>query len=142
MTSIALRMRQPFALDEKTKMFLHWALIWVLMANVGFMALWFIGAPMRWWEIGIIGFTGLIVKRFPFWVRYLSFLGVMTYSALTFIGGLFNLNLSSLTYSVRFFLELKPGNAVEYIGVGAALVLILGIAFKLISAIPISRVQR
>ena len=131
MTSIALRMQPSFTLDEETKRFLRWALIWVLMANVGFMALWFIGAPLRWWEIGVIGFTGLIVKRFPFWVRYLSFITVMTYSALTFIGGLFNLNLSSLTYSIRFFLELKPGNAVEYIGVGAALVLILGIVFKL-----------
>lgn len=131
MTSIALRMQQSFTLDEEAKKFLHWVLIWVLMANVGFMALWFIGAPVRWWEIGVIGFTGLVVKRFPFSVRYLSFLGVMTYSALTFIGGLFNLNLSSLTYSIRFLLELKPGNAVEYIGVGAALVLILGIVFKL-----------
>ncbi len=131
MTSIALRMQQSFTLDEEVRKFLHWVLIWVMMANVGFMALWFIGAPVRWWEIGVIGFTGLIVKRFPFWVRYLSFLGVMTYSALTFIGGLFNLNLSSLTYSMRFFLELKPGSAFEYIGVGVALVLILGIVFKL-----------
>ena len=131
MTSIALRMQPSFTLDEETKRFLHWVLIWVLMANVGFMALWFIGAPMRWWEIGVIGFTGLIVKRFPFWVRYLSFITVMTYSALTFISGLFNLNLWSLTYSVRFSLELKPGSAVEYIGAGFALVIILGIVFKL-----------
>lgn len=131
MTSMALRMRQSFALDDEVKKFLNWVLIWVLMANVGFMALWFIGAPMRWWEIGVIGFTGLIVKRFPFWLRYLSFIAVMTYSALTFIGGLFNLSLSSITYSVRFFLEIKPGNAAEYIGVAAALVLILGIVFKL-----------
>ncbi len=131
MTSMALRLPRSFTVDEETKKFIHWVLIWVLMANVGFMALWFIGAPVRWWEIGVIGFTGLIVKRFAFWVRYLSFIGVMTYSTLNFIGGLFNLNLSSLTYSIRFFLELKPGNAFEYIGVGAALILILGIVFKL-----------
>lgn len=131
MTSIALRIPQQFALDEEMKRFLHWALIWVFLANIGFMALWFIGAPQRWWEIGIIGFTGLVAKRFPFWLRYMSFIAVMTYSVLIFIGGMFNLNLSSLTYSIRFFLELKPGNAVEYLGVAAALVLILGIVYKL-----------
>jgi hypothetical protein len=132
MNAIAMRLSGGFAVDDETRRFLNWALIWVLLANVGFMALWFIGAPPRWWEIGIIGFTGLFAKRFPFWLRYLSFVGVMVYSVLNFIGGLFNLNISSLTYSIQFFLELKPGSAGEYMAVGGAMVLIMGIAFKLL----------
>lgn len=129
--AIAIAQRVGITLDDELKRFLNWALIWVFMANIGFMALWFIGAPQRWWEIGVIGFTGLIAKRFPFWLRYIAFVGVMTYSVLVFIGGLFNLNISSLMHSVRFFLELKPANSYEYIGVGFALVLILGMVFQL-----------
>ncbi len=132
MNAIAMRLSGGFTIDEETKRFLNWALIWVVLANVGFMALWFIGAPPRWWEIGVIGFTGLIAKRFPFWLRYIAFVGVMMYSILNFIGGLFNLNIASLTHSIRFFLELKPGSATEYIMVGAAMLLIFGIAFKLL----------
>ena len=56
----------------------------------------------------------------------------MVYSALTFVGGLFNLHLSSLAHSIQFFLELKPASAVEYIAVATALVIIMGLAFKLL----------
>lgn len=129
--AIAIAQRVGITLDDEMKRFLNWALIWVFMANIGFMALWFIGAPQRWWETGVIGFTGLIAKRFPFWLRYLVFVGVMTYSVLVFIGGLFNLNISSLMHSVRFFLELKPSSSYEYIGVGVGLLIILGMVFQL-----------
>ena len=132
MNAIAMRLPGGLIIDDEMKRFLNWALIWVVLANAGFMALWFIGAPPRWWEIGVIGFTGLFAKRFPFWLRYISFVSVMIYSVLIFIGGLFNLDISSLAYSVRFFLELNPASAAEYIAVGTAMVLILGIAYKLL----------
>jgi hypothetical protein len=132
MNAIAMRLSGGFTIDDEAKRFLNWVLIWMLLANIGFMALWFIGAPPRWWEIGVIGFTGLVVKRFSFWLRYAAFIGVMVYSVLNFIGALFNLNIASLTYSIQFFYELKPGSADQYIAVGGAMVLILGIAFKLL----------
>ncbi len=131
MTSVALNWKGAWAVDEELKSFFNWALIWILLANIGYMALWFVGGPMRWWEIGVIGFTGLFAKRWPFWPRYIAFLAVMVYSALVYLGGLFNLNISSLIYSIQFFLELKPANSIEYIGVGITILIILGLAFHL-----------
>jgi Sulfatase len=121
-----------FQLDAEMQRFLNWVLVWVVLANICFLPLWFIGAPPRWMEIGIIGFTGLLAKHFPFWLRYLSFVSVLTYSALVFIGGLFNLSLSSLAYSVQFALELTPGSAYQYIVVGGAILVIMGVAYKLL----------
>jgi phosphoglycerol transferase MdoB-like AlkP superfamily enzyme len=132
MNAIAMRITNGFTMDDEIKRFLNWVFIWVLLANAGYMALWFIGAPPRWWEIGVIGFTGLIVKRFPFWARYVSFVAVMIYSTLNFVGAMFNLSVSSLTYSIQFFLELKPDSAVEYIIVGISILAVLAIAFKLL----------
>jgi hypothetical protein len=131
MTAAIAPKRFAIALDEEAKRFLNWALIWVLLANIGYMALWFVGAPPRALEIGIIGFAGLIAKRFNFWLRYGVFLIVSIYAALVFLGGLFNLSLASLLYSVKFFFELKPANASEYITVAVALLLIFGMVFRL-----------
>ncbi len=132
MNVAAMGMPKGFTIDDEIKRFFNWVFIWVFLANVGFMALWFVGAPPRWWEIGVIGFTGLIAKRFPFWARYVSFVAVITYSTLNFIGGMFNLSLASLAYSVQFFLELKPDSAIEYIAVGISILIILGVAFRLL----------
>lgn len=121
-----------WSLDTEMKRFANWALVWVLLANIGFMALWFSGAPPRHFEIVYAGIIGLIVKRMPFIVRYLSFLGIMTWSVLKFVGGLFNLSISSLLYSLQFFAELKPANSIDYLAAGAAIFIILGIAWKLI----------
>ncbi len=133
MTAATITGSKPaFSFDAEWRRFGNWLLVWVVMANVGFAALWFVGAPPRFFDIFVAGFVGLIVKRFPFWLRYISFTGFMVWSVLKFIGGLFSLSLSSLVYSIQFFLEIKPENSMEYIGVGVAILLILGIAFKVI----------
>ncbi|MBP7951943.1 MAG: sulfatase-like hydrolase/transferase [Sphingorhabdus sp.] len=133
MTAAVINTPKPaFAFDAEWRRFGNWLLVWVVMTNIGFAALWFVGAPPRFFDIVVAGFVGLIVKRFPFWLRYLAFTGFMVWTVLKFIGGLFSLTLSSLVYSIQFFLEIKPENSVEYLGVGAAIVLILIIALKVI----------
>jgi hypothetical protein len=124
--------KPAFSFDAEWRRFGNWLLVWVVMANAGFIALWFVGAPPRFFDIVVAGFIGLIAKRFPFWLRYLSFVGFMVWTVLKFIGGLFSLTMSSLLYSIQFFLEIKPENSMEYIGVGIAILLILGIAFKVV----------
>lgn len=105
--------------------FFNWALVWIGLANLPFMAMWFVGAPPRFLEIALAGFAGLIVKRMPRVVQWLTFTAVMLYSVLAFVSGLFNLVISSLFYSLQFFAEIKPTNSAEYIAAGVVVVGIL-----------------
>ncbi|HEY9090119.1 sulfatase-like hydrolase/transferase [Parasphingorhabdus sp.] len=104
--------------------FINWALIWLGLANIPFMAMWFVGAPPRYFEITVGGIVGLIVKRMPRIIQFAAFTGIMTYSTLSFVAGLFNLEMGSLLYSMQFFAEIKPGNSAEYI---AAIIVIFAI---------------
>ena len=133
-TSLAAQFERPafWSVDEELKKFGSWVLVWVVLANIGFAALWFSGAPPRHFEIVYAGLIGLVVKRFPFIIRYLSFVGIMTYSALKFVGGLFNLDISSLLYSLQFFAEIKPANSFDYIAAAIAILFIMGLAWKLL----------
>lgn len=133
-TSLVAELERPvyWRMDEDLKRFGNWLLVWVILANIGFVFLWISGAPPRHLEIVVAGVIGLVVKRLPFIVRYLSFAGMMTWSMLKFVGGLFNLSMSSLFYSLQFFAEIKPGNSIDYIFGAVAILVILGIAWKLL----------
>lgn len=120
------------ALDSEMQRFINWVLVWVVLANIGFIILWAVGAPPRHIEIVTIGLVGLIVRRMPYWMRALAFIGVMVFAILCFIGGLFNLDFSSLVYSMKFFAEINPTDSVEYIVVGTAVVIVMAIALKLL----------
>lgn len=134
MTTVTAELPSPafWSIDAEAKRFGRWVLVWILLANIGFMALWLSGAPPRHLEIVYAGILGLIVKRMPFIVKYLAFAGIMTWSALKFVGGLFNLSISSLLYSFQFFAEIKPGNSIDYISAAAAMVIILGLGWKIL----------
>ncbi|WP_373476723.1 sulfatase-like hydrolase/transferase [Sphingorhabdus sp.] len=119
-------------LDDEAKKFANWLLIWVVLANIGFVAMWFSGAPPRHMDIIYAGLLGLVVKRMPFLVRYFAFAGILTFSTLKFVGGLFNLDMSSLLYSLQFFAEIKPGNSIDYIAGAFAILIVLVVAWKLL----------
>lgn len=123
MTTLTMEKPVPrFSADFRR--FANWALVWIGLANVPFMAMWFVGAPPRFMEIAIAGFVGLIVKRMPRIVQWTAFAAVMAWSLLSFVAGLFNLAMDSLLYSLQFFAEIKPGNSAEYI---VAAIVVLGI---------------
>lgn len=133
MTAITMKRKFGIALPKvELNRFLHWTLVWIVLANMGFVAMWFVGAPPRYFEIAVIGFTGLIVKRFPFILQWLAFVVVLSYSMVSFVGGLFNLNVSSLIYSLQFFAELKPDSSLEYMVVAALAVATMVAAFWLL----------
>ncbi|MEP3225539.1 MAG: sulfatase-like hydrolase/transferase [Parasphingorhabdus sp.] len=128
---MTMERRFSFPKDELSRFF-NWIFVWIILANAGFMAMWFVGAPPRYLEIGIIGFTGLIVKRFAPWFQWIAFVAVLSYSMLSFVGGLFNLNIYSLIYSLQFFAELKPDSSMEYIIVAVLAVVTMIVAFWLL----------
>jgi len=105
--------------------FCNWALVWIVLANLPFMAMWMVGAPPRAIPIALVGFAGLIVKRMPRVVQWLAFASVMVYSLLSFVSGLFSLTMNSLLYSLRFFAEIKPSDSIEYIAAGVVVIGIL-----------------
>ena len=115
--------------NEDWRKFFNWLVIWIVLANIAFAAMWFVGAPPRKPAILAAAAVGLVVRHMPVWVRWLGFLGAMIYSVLGFIAGLFNLSIVSLVYSIKFFFEIKPTQSFDYL-VGAGMLLgITGLAF-------------
>lgn len=114
-------------ISNDARAFLNWMLVWIVLANIGFMLLWAIGAPPRGPEIMTAGFVGIAVRSMSFWWRYAAFCGALLYSILSFIAGLFNLAISSLLYSLQFFTEINPANSVEYI-VAACVLIVTALA--------------
>lgn len=112
--------------------FTNWLFVWVVLANIGFAAMWVIGAPPRMAEILGAAAIGLVVRKSSFWVKASAFFVLIGYSVLSFIAALFNLAVSSLVQSVRFFLELNPTQSAEYVAGGILLLGILGIAIRLL----------
>jgi hypothetical protein len=51
MTTATLSWRPELTIDTELRRFLNWTLVWIILANIGYMVLWTIGAPPRWWEI-------------------------------------------------------------------------------------------
>ncbi len=97
--------------------FLRWIGVWLILCNLPFMAMWVVGGPPRWVEIVSVGIIGLLVKRMPFFIQAVAFIGSVAFCALAFIGGLFNLSITQLAFSMQFFGELNPASSVEYVAV-------------------------
>lgn len=109
---------------EEWRKFANWLVVWVILANIMFAGMWLVGSPPRSAEIIVAGAIGLLVRDASIWIRTSAFLTVVCYSALSFVAGLFNLQITSLLYSIRFFLEIDPSQSLAYI-VGAALLLVI-----------------
>ncbi|UIP07214.1 sulfatase-like hydrolase/transferase [Erythrobacter sp. SDW2] len=118
--------KKPKQLDispAEWRQFANWALVWLGIANIAFVALWFVGAPPRAHPIMVAGLVGLLVRKLPTVVQFLAFLGSLMFSTLHFIAGTFNLNILSLFHSIKFMAELQPTGSIEY-----QLVALLGVA--------------
>jgi len=107
----------------------HWLLVWVVLANAGFIPLWFTGAPPRWPAILLTGAIGLVVRDRPRWLRFAAFCAALGWSLVSFVAGLFNLAITSLLQSFRFFFELSPEQSAEYLLGAGAIALLAGIAW-------------
>lgn len=116
------------AANREWREFANWALVWLVLANAGFAIMWFIGAPPRSAEIVGIGAIGLVVRDKPLAIQVTAFLLALTYSVLSFIAGLFNLGVTSLLSSMKFFVEIDPLQSVEYLIGGALVALLMGFA--------------
>jgi Flp pilus assembly pilin Flp len=116
-------------MGEEGRQLVNWLLVWVALANAGFMPLWLIGAPPRWPEILLTGAVGLVVRHRSRPVRFAAFFAVTSYSLLSFVAGLFNLAITSLLHSLKFLIEMNPAQSVEYLVGAAVIALLMGVAW-------------
>ncbi|AWW74144.1 hypothetical protein CD351_06845 [Erythrobacter sp. KY5] len=86
-----------------------------MLANAGFALMYLVGSPPRFFEIMIFGAVGLVVRKRSYIVQLAAFLALMAFSLLSFIAGLFNLGMASLTHSIMFFAELDVSQSYEYV---------------------------
>ena len=109
-------------LDPQTRLLGNWLLVWVLLFNVAFIPMWFIGGPSRFVPIGVFAAIGLIARNWPAWQRMAIFLVGLVYSTIHFTAGTFNLNIWWLLDSLRFLGKMSPASSPEYFAAGAILV--------------------
>lgn len=100
----------------------NWLLVWVVLLNAPFAAMWFLGGPPRLAQIVLAAGIGFVARGFPAWQRQALFVAALAYSALCEVAAIFNLELTSLVHSIRFLLELDPANSPQYLVAGAMLV--------------------
>ena len=128
-TAVAGRVRERRRLDPA---FVNWAIGWVLLPNLPFLAMWLVGGPPRVLEIFVTGIVGLIVRRAPFWVQFPLFVALLAASLMSFVSSLFSLSIKSMFYSLRFVVELSPSASVEYVLLIALLAVTLIGAWKVL----------
>lgn len=100
----------------------NWLLVWVVLANLGFSLMYFVGAPPRVMSIIVFGGAGLLVRGKSWPVQCLTFIAALAYAVILFVGSLFNLSIFSLSRSIVFMSELNAFNSLEYMAVGAFLI--------------------
>lgn len=125
------RYSNPIARDQ-WPLFANWLLVWVVIANAGFAIMWMIGAPPRFFEIVLTGLAGLVVRTRAIWLQLITFVALTVFSLFSFVSGLFNLNMGSLFYSLRFFTEIKPTESKEYIIAGLLVVALMAVAARFV----------
>jgi len=96
----------------------NWALCWLVLPNLGFMLMWAVGGPPRYYLILATGAVGLLLRRAPYTVCLIAFLAVVAISAVVFISALFNLAPGSILDSIRFLGEMSPVASPEYAAAG------------------------
>lgn len=96
----------------------NWLLVWVGLANLGFIALYPVGFPSRGLHIVVIGLLGIIVRGMPVTVQAIAFVVGLAYAAVSVVSNLFNLPIYSLSQSIKFMDDLNLLNSREYMALG------------------------
>ncbi len=124
--------RQPRLVDEtEWRQFRNWAYAWLLLPNLPFMAMWFIGCPPRAGQILFMAVAGLMVRGAGLPLRIALFLFMFSYALATFVCNFFDLSTRNLVDSVLMLDALNPAASLEYqlAGLGAIAVAVVGMRF-------------
>ncbi len=102
------------------------ALVYVLVPNAPFVAMWFFIAPRRLFAVPFYLIAGLIAVRLPLWAGALLFAGVAAFDVLLVISGIFDLSPLLVLDAIQFAPMLDLGGSGLYAGLGAVIALSVG----------------
>lgn len=132
MIALVQKMAWQFEITDQMKAFARWTLVWVVLANLGFVALWFVGAPTRWMEIIVIAVFGYAAKNMPYWIKAPVFCAMMTWTILLFVADIFNLDLPRIVRSLHFILQMQPASSPIYMAACATVLVLMGLALNIL----------
>ena len=112
--------------------FLRWLLCWVVLPNVIYLPMWFIGSPPRTALIGLAALAGAVLMRVGKLVQAAGFAVLLLYGFAVYITAVFSIDLSSIVASLFLLNEMSPSSSSEYVVLGTALAVVLATAFFLI----------
>jgi len=131
-TTIAKPHLLSLNLNSNLKKLLNWMAVWLFVANAGFMSLWIVGAPPRYFEIITIALMGLITKSSSYFTRCLFFIAAMVWTTMNFVASIFNLDIPRLLASMKFFLQIQPAASFQYLFVSLGLLGLVAIGLILL----------
>jgi hypothetical protein len=114
------------ALSRDLRALLVWAGCWLILPNLPFLPVTLMGGPPRWQEVAACGIVGLAVHRWPYGVRLLSYLALMTYLTVTFIAHMFNMGPAMIMAVIGLVFDMDLMASPEYVAGIALMLLSLG----------------
>lgn len=130
MTNVTQILRGLLALDHLERRALaNWLLVWVVLANVGFVVTYLVGSPTRVSEIFLFGFLGFVVRGRSLGIQAFAFAAGLAYSVVNFISSLFNLPPYEIVDSIRFLKDWRFFSSGEYIIFALYFSAVLAIAY-------------
>lgn len=118
-------------LDSRERVALaNWLLIWVVLANLGFVAPYIVGSPSRVSEIFLFGVLGFISRNRSILVQAIAFATGLAYSVVMFISSLFNLPVHEIADSIRFLEDWQFFSSGQYLAFGLAFLGIFVVACR------------
>ena len=115
----------------------RWALWWLLLPNLAFIAMWPVGGPGMTAPIAVCGVAAVLLSNWNHHVlRTLVAVFLFCFNVLSYIAMSFNLNMRTMLGSIQFAGELDPQRSPEYLVGGVLLSLSLVILIAIASRIP------
>lgn len=120
----------------------RWALWWVLVPNLAFIAMWPIGGPAMAVPMLLSGLLAIAVCH---WtnrgVRAVAVVLIFVVNLLAYIAMSFNLGMEALLSSTQFVADLNPAESPEYIVAGLVLTLSLAAVIYCAPRVPALRTR-
>lgn len=108
------------------------ATVWLILPNLVFVPLWFVGGPPRPLAIMIYVLVGLAGRMLPIWAVAALLLAAFGFDVILVVSGIFNLAPTSILHAIRFLPDLRIFESNQYL----ILTILVGVVFvTILSAI-------
>jgi len=122
MTAVRRLFRRVRSLADngQVRSILSFFLVWTLLPNLAFLAIWITGGPIRTPTIVLYLLIGLAAIRLPLYLVALLYVPVLALDLAWLISGFFNLSPNSTLYAVKYLALLQPFSSQTYVAFALA----------------------